>query len=388
MAPAKLVRGLATWTIGRGNAIANSSTGTERRSPTRASCPPGRPVDSLRSASSSSPSSSSSDPSDPTTVPQTSTTQTSPYTHYAVTLTRSLIGVPHPIAALAHRLNLRRRMKTVYLPIQPSVAGQILKLKEIVKVENVSYVPTNREVNEARKFRKGYTVVGKMVGTMRTYAPQPLTLIRPDPRHYETDYEASFMDKKPVVPMEERRFMPKAGCNSEPVDLAALDAEIATALKRLVASSFKSTYGESYGKRGPHTTSLSRHCYTDQTHLNPSLIDPTPFRRRHRVSIDGGTVPGNIPVPREVTSTFVRDFLRPETGVKVAKGSYGTTYGAQFGERSLKLEVGAKMQPQQQHGRATPNNSEWGETEDGEVESGGDRMEYRTVVQKAFKYRK
>ncbi|KXS22374.1 hypothetical protein M427DRAFT_50706 [Gonapodya prolifera JEL478] len=87
------------------------------------------------------------------------------YTHYAVTLKRSLIGVPHTTAAIAKRLGLTKRERTVYLPISASAAGQILKLKELVSVRNLTELPDLRAVKEARKPPRGYTVIGRLVGT-------------------------------------------------------------------------------------------------------------------------------------------------------------------------------------------------------------------------------
>ncbi|KXS22373.1 hypothetical protein M427DRAFT_26943 [Gonapodya prolifera JEL478] len=217
---------------------------------------------------------------------------------------------------------------------------------------------------------------------MRTYPSPPRHSVRPDARHYETAYEANFHEQKSIIPQEERRFMPKAQNNVEPVDLATLDAEIDAALKRMVKTSYKSTYGDSYGRAtpnqvttsksattpspdhldDPHTKSLSRYSYVDQHRVNPTLIEPALFRRRHRVG----------PADPTTTSTFTRDFLRPESG---ASGQYGTTYGAQFGESSLYMER-SRVADQTMYVR--PNF----------VERDGHKMEYRTVVQKSLKYRK
>jgi len=55
----------------------------------------------------------------------------------------------------------------VYFPHSPEVAGKILRVKELVKVENVSedMVMSDGEQREARKARRGYRVVGTRKGS-------------------------------------------------------------------------------------------------------------------------------------------------------------------------------------------------------------------------------
>jgi len=55
----------------------------------------------------------------------------------------------------------------VYFPHSPEVAGKILRVKELVKVENVSedMVMSDREQREARKANRGYKIVGTKKGS-------------------------------------------------------------------------------------------------------------------------------------------------------------------------------------------------------------------------------
>jgi large subunit ribosomal protein L30 len=57
-------------------------------------------------------------------------------------------------------LGLRRRLQTVFLPHSAPAAGKILRVKELVKVENVveADVKTKREMRAERKAIRGYYV--------------------------------------------------------------------------------------------------------------------------------------------------------------------------------------------------------------------------------------
>lgn len=58
-------------------------------------------------------------------------------------------------------LGIHRRMQTVYHIHTPECAGKILKVKELVEVENVSVteVKTKTEQRQARKASRGYAVM-------------------------------------------------------------------------------------------------------------------------------------------------------------------------------------------------------------------------------------
>src|SRR5688572_9148404 len=57
-------------------------------------------------------------------------------THFKITLRRSAISLGDKIKATIESLGIHRRFQTVYFPHSPEVAGKILRLKELVEVEN------------------------------------------------------------------------------------------------------------------------------------------------------------------------------------------------------------------------------------------------------------
>ncbi|KAI9312205.1 hypothetical protein BX666DRAFT_1989603 [Dichotomocladium elegans] len=82
--------------------------------------------------------------------------------YYKVTLNRSTIGLSKDYRAAAKTLGLHRLHQTTFHPVNASSAGLILKLKEIVKVENVDRIPEKGESLTAKPDR-GYKVVGSML---------------------------------------------------------------------------------------------------------------------------------------------------------------------------------------------------------------------------------
>ena len=95
----------------------------------------------------------------------TTTNATEPLTHYKITLRRSAISLPEPFKATLVSLGIHRRMQTVYHPHTSECAGKILKLKELVEVENVSTsaVRTKTEQRQERRASRGYRVVGSIL---------------------------------------------------------------------------------------------------------------------------------------------------------------------------------------------------------------------------------
>jgi len=95
------------------------------------------------------------------TAAASSSTSAEPLTHYKITLRRSAISLPSSFKATLVSLGIHRRMQTVYHPHSPECAGKILKVKELVEVENVaaSRVRTKTEQRQERKARRGYVVV-------------------------------------------------------------------------------------------------------------------------------------------------------------------------------------------------------------------------------------
>ncbi|KAL7410556.1 hypothetical protein BDY24DRAFT_325753, partial [Mrakia frigida] len=60
-----------------------------------------------------------------------------PATHYRIQLKRSPIGLPEVYGKTLQRLGLLKKDRTVYAPFGATVAGQILRVKELVTVRNV-----------------------------------------------------------------------------------------------------------------------------------------------------------------------------------------------------------------------------------------------------------
>lgn len=120
-----------------------------------------------------------------------------PTTHYRVTLRRSAIGLPARISKVLTAMGLKKRLQSVYLPQNESVAGNILAVKELVHVDNVrrldppvglapedvvdwhAQTPDKEAIwldargdvvdwgREARRAPRGYTVVGNWVSQER-----------------------------------------------------------------------------------------------------------------------------------------------------------------------------------------------------------------------------
>ncbi|RVX68409.1 hypothetical protein B0A52_07409 [Exophiala mesophila] len=77
-------------------------------------------------------------------------------TYFRITLIRSAIGLPAKSTNVLKALGLRKRMATVYHPVSLSVAGQIMKVKELVAVSEVDKALTKEEINRERVPDKGY----------------------------------------------------------------------------------------------------------------------------------------------------------------------------------------------------------------------------------------
>jgi len=90
-----------------------------------------------------------------------------PNTHFKITLRRSAISLGDKIKGTLKALGIHRRFQTVYFPHSPEVAGKILKVKELVEVENVPrhLVFTKQEQRQQRKSPRGYKVVGSRMTT-------------------------------------------------------------------------------------------------------------------------------------------------------------------------------------------------------------------------------
>ncbi|MCJ1400248.1 39S ribosomal protein L33, mitochondrial [Xylographa trunciseda] len=79
-------------------------------------------------------------------------------TFFKITLIRSSIGLPKKTQGVLAALGLRRRMKTVYHPVNPDTAGQIMKVKELIAVSEVEKALTQAEMRDSRRPDPGYYV--------------------------------------------------------------------------------------------------------------------------------------------------------------------------------------------------------------------------------------
>ncbi|KAG8985062.1 hypothetical protein FRB90_004960 [Tulasnella sp. 427] len=117
-------------------------------------------------ATSATPSSSSVGASSSVSAPPSTAAagESEPLTHFKITLKRSAIGLPDRYKATLESLGIWRRMQTVFMPHSPEAAGKILRVKELVEVQNVptSQVRTKAEQRQERKAPRGYVVVDRM----------------------------------------------------------------------------------------------------------------------------------------------------------------------------------------------------------------------------------
>ncbi|KAG9248182.1 hypothetical protein BJ878DRAFT_413307 [Calycina marina] len=77
---------------------------------------------------------------------------------FRITLTRSGIGLPKRTQGVLKALGLRTRMKTVFYPVTPEVAGQIMRVKELVTVMEVDKALTKEELRAERRPEPGFWV--------------------------------------------------------------------------------------------------------------------------------------------------------------------------------------------------------------------------------------
>lgn len=85
-------------------------------------------------------------------------------THHLITLQRSPIGLPPSSRATLEALGLYRRYQSVLQPFGGPVAGKILRVKELVKVQNVTEEEGRRGMERRRGEGSGLEVSGKVYG--------------------------------------------------------------------------------------------------------------------------------------------------------------------------------------------------------------------------------
>jgi large subunit ribosomal protein L30 len=76
--------------------------------------------------------------------------------YFRITLHRSSIGMPERTRGVLAALGLRRRAQTVFHPVSPQFAGMILKVKELVRVEEVDTALSPRQLKATRKPDAGF----------------------------------------------------------------------------------------------------------------------------------------------------------------------------------------------------------------------------------------
>ena len=80
---------------------------------------------------------------------------------FRITLQRSAIGLPERTRGVLKALGLHKRTQTVFHPVHPQFAGMIMKVKELVRVEEVDQALTKAEVKSERTPDRGYWVERK-----------------------------------------------------------------------------------------------------------------------------------------------------------------------------------------------------------------------------------
>jgi len=84
--------------------------------------------------------------------------------YFRITLHRSAIGLPERTRGVLAALGLRRRQQVVFHPVSAQFAGMILKVKELVRVEEVDKALTRREVKAERTPEPGFWVERRAPG--------------------------------------------------------------------------------------------------------------------------------------------------------------------------------------------------------------------------------
>jgi len=86
--------------------------------------------------------------------------------YFRITLMRSGIGLPAKTQGVLKALGLRKRMTTVYHPVSQSVAGQIMRIKELVDVKEVEKAMTKAQMRSARRPDPGFYVESRGIGEL------------------------------------------------------------------------------------------------------------------------------------------------------------------------------------------------------------------------------
>lgn len=92
--------------------------------------------------------------------------------YFRITLLRSAIGLPSKTSGVLKALGLHKRLRTVYHPVSPSVAGQIFAVKELVDVQEVDQALTPKEMKDLRTPDSGYYVEKKWADIVKEQEAQ------------------------------------------------------------------------------------------------------------------------------------------------------------------------------------------------------------------------
>ncbi|KAI0484397.1 ribosomal protein L30 [Xylariaceae sp. FL0804] len=87
-------------------------------------------------------------------------------TFFRITLQRSAIGLPRRTRGALAALGLHRRGRTVFHPAEPHFAGMVMKVKELVAVEEVDRPQTTRELRDERRPDPGFYVERRAADTV------------------------------------------------------------------------------------------------------------------------------------------------------------------------------------------------------------------------------
>lgn len=83
---------------------------------------------------------------------------TAPQLFYRVRLARSFIGMPATTRKTCEALGLTKRGKIVYQPVNTANSGQLLKIKELVKIQVVDRSLTREQERLLRRQPAGFEV--------------------------------------------------------------------------------------------------------------------------------------------------------------------------------------------------------------------------------------
>ncbi|KAK6436542.1 39S ribosomal protein L33, mitochondrial [Oleoguttula sp. CCFEE 5521] len=95
------------------------------------------------------------------TTPTMSTPSSAVLKYFRITLLRSAIGLPSNNLRILKSLGLHKRLRTVYHPVSPDVAGKIFAVKELVDVSEVDQKLSPEDMRELRRPERGYWVEKK-----------------------------------------------------------------------------------------------------------------------------------------------------------------------------------------------------------------------------------